>query len=162
MAMCEMCGKEGSLSKVTVEGALLDLCQACSKFGVKQGGNRHHGKDKKIFINKRRYDAPESNDKIVDDFASIIKNKREELNLKQIELAKKLSEKESLVHKLEAGGMRPPFALAKKLQKLLGIKLIEKIDDGSNDKDKEDNKSFKKGSPNSAGFTLGDFIKKKK
>ena len=54
-----------------------------------------------------------------------IRNKRDELGLKQEDFAKMLNEKESIIHKLETGEFKPSLKLAKKLEKKFGLKLIE-------------------------------------
>ena len=50
--------------------------------------------------------------------------------MKQEGLAKKLAEKESLVHKIEVGAFSPGLELARKIEKLLGITLLEKAAPG--------------------------------
>jgi len=62
---------------------------------------------------------------IVDEnYPQIIKERREKLGLKQEELARKISEKESVINKLESGSMIPNLKLAKKLERFLKVKLI--------------------------------------
>ena len=77
--------------------------------------------------------------------------KRESLGLSQEELAMKLSEKVSLLHKIETGHVEPSFKTAAKIEKLLKVKILEKISH-----EPEAKKSGK-----NAPFTLGDFIKVK-
>ena len=67
--------------------------------------------------------------KIVDDFAEKIRIKREKLGLKQEDFAKSISEKESVIHKLETGEFHPSLELAEKLEKILKIKLIEEYEE---------------------------------
>ena len=62
---------------------------------------------------------------ITPDYSELIKKKREKLGLKQEELAKKIAEKESIIHKIESGQFEPSVELARKLEKFLNIKLIE-------------------------------------
>ena len=68
------------------------------------------------------------------------------------EFAKKINEKESIIHKIEVGAFEPSLALAKKLEKELGVKLIGEHE--------EKHESFKR--KKEEGFTLGDFIRVKK
>lgn len=86
---------------------------------------------------------------IVDNYASLVKEKREFMGLTQKDFAAKINEKESLVHKIEVGAFEPSLSLAKKLEKMLGIKLVEEHSEKllAIKKRKDD------------GFTLGDFIK---
>jgi putative transcription factor len=88
---------------------------------------------------------------LVEDHASIIKKGRESMGLSQKDFAGRISEKESTIHKIETGALEPSFQLAKKLEKILGAKLIEEF--------RESRNSFKR--KKEEGFTLGDFIKVK-
>src|SRR3989338_4977363 len=60
------------------------------------------------------------------DYSQLIKEAREKLGLRQDEFGIQISEKVSIVHKIESGHMTPSIQLAKKLQKLLGLRLDEK------------------------------------
>ena len=55
---------------------------------------------------------------VVGDFATRVRKAREKLGLKQEDFAKKIKEKESIVHKLETGEFKPNLDLAKKLEKI--------------------------------------------
>ena len=127
---CEMCGKKGELTEAVVEGVVMHVCNTCSKFGhvvplqpnvVKEDQRRVE--EKKIV--SRVDDFAEG---IVDDFAKIAKQGREKKGLKQEELAKEIAEKESLIHSIESGHIKPSFKTAKKLEVFLGITLIEKYE----------------------------------
>ena len=89
---------------------------------------------------------------VVDDFAEKIRIKREKLGLKQEDFAKKIGEKESVVHKLETGEFEPSLELAKKLEKVLNIKLIEEYE--------EEHKATTKAT--SIITTIGDLVKIRK
>jgi putative transcription factor len=71
--------------------------------------------------------------------------------LKQEELAKKIAEKESVIHKLESGSIIPAIPLARKLEKFLRIALVETIEVDS--PETSDRRS------SSDGLTLGDLIR---
>ena len=69
----------------------------------------------------------------------------------QYDFAKKITEKVSVVHKMETGSFEPSLKLARKLQKVLGVRLIVV----------EEVEEFKPKSESSGGMTLGDMLKKK-
>lgn len=119
MANCDMCGSEGKLFHVLIEGVELTVCKKCSSFGT--------------IVKKPRFkkakpvekSGPEIIQLIRADFAKVIRTKREKLGLKQKEFAKFLSEKESIIHKIESGSYALPLALARKMEKQLSISLVE-------------------------------------
>ena len=59
------------------------------------------------------------------DYARIVKEAREKLGLEQHQLAERIAERESVIHRIESGLLEPPIKLAKKLEISLKIKLIE-------------------------------------
>jgi len=145
---CDLCGKvDDTLNRALVEGVELNVCSNCSAFGkvlspikkvVKQSLRKEKLKDKE-----------EKFELLVEDYADILKKKRELLRLTQKEFAKKINEKESIIHKIETGAFEPSLELARKLEKMLEVKLIEEHFEihGISKKVKE------------GGFTFGDFIK---
>ena len=70
----------------------------------------------------------------------------------QKELARKLNEKVSIIHKMETSSFEPNISLARKLEKFLKIKLIELHEEVHK----------KETRAKSDAFTIGDFIKVKK
>lgn len=116
---CELCGKKTKLIDVLIEGSMFSVCQNCSKFGKTVIVEK---KPEKIKFPKRIEEEPEI---IVADYHILIKKAREKTSLKQKELAEKILEKESVIHKLEAGQLKPSILLARKLEKFLNIKLVE-------------------------------------
>ncbi len=121
---CDLCGAEEELFLAEVEGTNLNVCKNCSKFGKvieKTQMNEIPKKTEKVKTapDKERVQI------IVDNYSSLIKKKRESLGLKQKELAKKIAEKESVIHKIESGHIEPNINLARKLEKDLSIRLIE-------------------------------------
>jgi len=123
VAACEMCGKEDEIVTALVEGVQLNVCQNCSSFGkiIKKPISVKKMPDvKKIPLQER-----EIIQSIREEYSSLIKGKREKMGLKQKEFAKFLSEKESMIHKIESGLYVPSLALARKIEKQLGISLVE-------------------------------------
>lgn len=151
---CDLCGKTAeSLAKAIIEGVQLDVCSDCAKFGkVIAAVKRPGAKEQHRQYIKQQQAKEEKIELLAKNYAEIIKKKRESMGLTQKEFASKINEKEVTIHKIETGTLNPSLPLAKKLEKALGIKLIEQHEErfeGSR-KNKDE------------GFTLGDFIKIKK
>jgi len=94
----------------------------------------------------------ESEERVVLDFDEKIKRARLQKELKQEDFAQLLNEKWSVVQKWESGNLKPDIALARRLEKKLGISLIEELEGGEIE--------FKK--TNSGELTLADLIKVRK
>ena len=122
MPACEMCGVEKKLFTTLIEGVELKVCKKCSSFGtiVKKPVI------KKKQIIKEKKPVREVIQVIREDYPKIIREKRERLGLKQKEFAKFLAERESLIHKMEAGTYTPSLDMARKMEKQLGIYLVER------------------------------------
>ena len=63
---------------------------------------------------------------VVEDYANLIKNKREEMQMTQDDLAKKIFERKNVLSNIERGELLPDISTARKLEKVLNIKLLEK------------------------------------
>ena len=125
MTSCDLCGKPSQLIDAIIEGSMVSVCEECSKFGkviqVKKPQTYFYEKPKKRLIIKK----PEIIEIVNNNYAQLIKQARESLNLKQKKLAKMLGIKESLLHKIESSHIKPSLQLAKKFQTFFKIKLIE-------------------------------------
>lgn len=154
---CDLCGKtEENLSRTLIEGVELDVCLTCSKFGkVIAPVKRYTPKEqhKMIQQSQPQYLKEEKIELLAENYPELIKKKRESLGLSQKDFALRINEKESTVRNIETGHFEPPMVLVKKLEKALGIKLIEQHEETHLAVEK-----IKKGE----GFTLGDFISVKK
>lgn len=140
---CELCGAKNAHRVAIVEGVKMVVCDRCVKTG-----NELHEKPietAKGIVTKRR---PEVEDAIVVGYAERIRRARQKAGMEQKELASKLNEKQSIISKVESGSMQPTIALARKIEKLLGIELVEKSEPVE----------FK-GEKESGGLTLGDVLK---
>ena len=149
---CDLCGKrEDSLSKAIIEGVELDVCNECGRFGkILAPVKRYSAKEQHKMVQR----AEEKNEKIellAENYPEIIKKRREAMGLSQRDFALRISEKESALHHIETGRLTPSIQLARKLEKILGVKLVEEHEEKheASGKSKRDE-----------GFTLGDFIKK--
>jgi len=159
-----MCGKEmASLLPVRIEGTVLSVCRDCARFGdsVKAGGKPGTSAEPSVIQarlqNRERrmktkdvYEGGEESFELALDFPKRIKDAREKNGWKQEELAAKMNERVSIIHKLESGSMHPDDALIRKVEKTLDIKIKEKVTIAAVEKT-----SSKK------TMTLEDFIKKK-
>lgn len=121
---CEICGKETELVRAVIEDSEMSVCHNCSSLGRRLAPVRPSIKIR----TPQKYQKVEKPLEIVKkNYAQLIRQSREKLNLKQKDLAKKLNEKESIIHKLETAQFTPSIELATKLEKFLNIQLIEKI-----------------------------------
>lgn len=146
-----MCGKESELFKTEIEGTVLNVCSGCGKFGKILGRIKTiEGKKKEKVREKEPIE--ELLELIVPDYSERIKKKREQLGLKQEEFAKKISEKESIIHHIESGKFTPGIELAKKLERFLKIKLVEQHIESAK----------KEAASKAESVTIGDVIKLKR
>ncbi|MBI4143662.1 TIGR00270 family protein [Candidatus Woesearchaeota archaeon] len=119
MGLCELCGRKEFSCTIIVEGSSLNVCSDCSGFGkVVHTAN---------VPKKRAVKTVLAEDSVKNDFFVILKQCRERMNLTQKEFAEKIMEKENTVHKLETGHLVPGLELARKLEKLLKIALVEHV-----------------------------------
>lgn len=65
---------------------------------------------------------------LIENYGEIIRNARIKMGISQEELAKQISEKLTIIKKIEQGSFKPPIELARKLEKFLKIKIIEKVE----------------------------------
>ena len=150
---CDMCGREQAILKASVEGTVLAVCNACSRYGKLVGKipTAVAAVKEKAKADKQKPEEEEL-ETVVANFGVLIKQKRESLGLKQEEFAKKVAVKESVLHKMETGTARPSIEEIKRLEKLLGLKLIEKVEAVEDTVPQ----------PKKDQLTLGDMIKIKK
>lgn len=123
-AICEICGKRPAKAVILLEGAKMLACGGCMRsgkvihrlsFDEKKGG----------LVSAPRKEAEEE---LVEDYPSKIKKARQKLGLPIAVIAERISEKKSHLEAVEAGRIKPTMSTAKKLEKELKIKLIEKIE----------------------------------
>jgi uncharacterized protein (TIGR00270 family) len=157
---CELCGKNSiNLIEVSVDGVKLMACSKCSEPYLKKPVIQENQSPPKFVVKGKKIrnsvELKEFNRiNLVSDWGKIIRRKREEQNLTVKELSEKLFEKESTISKIENEKTMPSNELIKKIENFFSINLIQKEENNFVQKEKnaEDN----------AGFTLMDFVKKKK
>ncbi len=147
---CDLCGSDKRLYLTEIEGTRLNVCEKCSSFGNIIKERKPMQKKQKSNIQDIK-ETTEIMEMIVENYSELIKKSRESMDLKQEELARKIAEKESVIHKLESGNIEPDIRLAKKLEKALNINLIreEKIEKISQNLNND-----------ATNITIGDLLKK--
>jgi len=160
---CEVCGRKiyGKSYRVMIEGAKLTVCGKCAKLGTiiwdetkpktsmlsaKAPTRRLTSKTK----SKKLQAAVESGLELVEDFDAKIRRARRKLGLSHKELGRKISEKVSVLKKIETGKMTPDNRLATKLEHTLKIKLLVQVS--------EEKVPKAKIKPVSRELTLGDLM----
>ena len=140
--LCEMCGKEVELTaRVRVEGTILSVGPECEKFGtrvdpvpspasvnVPRASNaygtpatRTGGAGRRMEERDLYTDIGEL--ELAPDWFKKVRTAREALGWTPEDLGKKLNEKKSVVLKIESGGLHPPDALVRKIERLLKTRL---------------------------------------
>ncbi len=152
MPSCEMCGKETEdLFKARIEGTEMAVCRPCTKYGkVFASLKQKDAKAKKFSIPQPKEEKPEET--IVENFSQLLRKARENSQLTQEDFAKKINEKLSILQKMEAGLFLPSIDHARKLERLLGLKLITL----------SESTAIPQETAKSGELTLGDVIKIRK
>ena len=148
MVDCDICGKKGVSFIIQVEGAKMAVCPRCAYHGkiihsLDAGENEEEAPPKMDYSTPKQFRMEEE---IVDGYGRKIRRAREaeKISYEEVneygkkekktrgmtieELAKKVNEKASWLDRVENERMEPNPAEAKKLEKALGIKLIEKVE----------------------------------
>lgn len=125
MGNCDMCGKETTLQLVEIEGTDLNVCSDCSKYGKVKQRPRPQNRQRSLAAARSARSEKEIIQIVKSNFSELVRKKREEMGLKQIELARKLSERESIIQKIESGSYTPSISLARKLERSLNLELVE-------------------------------------
>jgi putative transcription factor len=131
MPTCEACGHKihGNPIRAIIEGAKLTVCSECAKHGkiireeptLKQAPRKPWAP---IPVKKKTASTVNITQEVVEDYDSKIRQARESLRLSHEELGKKISEKASVLRKIETGKMTPNNMLATRLEHALKIKLL--------------------------------------
>jgi putative transcription factor len=178
---CEICGndlRERGI-KVRVEGAVLIVCRECSELGerihdehregslVKSSASRPKSAKPAAAAARKPAAAPgsipvypkkkpqsEEFMDLVENFADVIKKARGDMKME--EFAATLSEKASVIQKIETGKLKPTIKLAKRIEKQYKIILVERHEEAEDIEDVV----MKTEKKNDYSPTLGDYIKK--
>jgi putative transcription factor len=165
---CEVCGRKihGKPVKAIIEGAKLMVCSQCSRhgqivfeevetsqqaLGTPMGSVPKPGKSK-----AQGAGGVEASKELVEDFDVKIREARMQMGLSHEELGKKISEKVSVLKKIETKKIIPNDRLAAKLEHALRIKLL--VPAGTEEKAS----SLQAQRPQSRELTLGDLMRLKR
>ncbi|MGV8086297.1 MAG: helix-turn-helix domain-containing protein [Candidatus Woesearchaeota archaeon] len=159
---CELCGRNPSINNCEIEGTMMKVCAECSKFGKIKGKSNV----KIVFQENKKPQSNEPEYVFVANYGSLVKNAREKMNLKQEDFAKSINEHKSLIHQVESENIKPNILLAKKLERVLRIKIVEELKNNESNSEKDFNNRNDNNYPNSRkpdkskseGLTLGDLI----
>ena len=135
---CEICGKpvpENNPIRAKIEGSVMVVCKECSKLGkvqkappkpkfVKQNKNKRPTTTRNKVYSRNE----EPSEELIEDFSMEIRKAREAKNWSREDLGKKINERVSVINRIETGKMTPDTKLTKKLENILDIKLLEKVD----------------------------------
>jgi len=156
---CELCGRVCECRPAIIDGVKMMLCPGCMRHGqgIKVSEKPSATAQKPILdrIKKpREKDVyKDMNKELVSDWSNKIKKARQKKGLSREELGFKIGERTVTIAKIENGDLRPSDKMVEKLEKELGISLIEEVTSVS---------SVSTGSHSGGGLTLGDFIKEEK
>lgn len=143
---CEICGKKvpGRPIRVKIDGSVMQTCKECSKFGKVQ---KEPPRPVKPRTPLRRPRVREPSYEVSENYNTLIRKAREKNGWSREDLAQKINEKASVINRIESGKMIPDIKLARKLERILNIIILDKIED----EQPEDTISSTRG-----GTTIGD------
>ncbi len=152
---CETCGKYIERGKrVRLEGSVVVTCESCANYGEILGDAKPYVPKPSIHTAEKKENFELSEKEIDEDYARIIREAREKIGMKQEDLAKKINQPKSLIHRIESGSFEPKENLARTFEKILGVKLFVDND--------EKTKSEGKLKHEDKEVTLGDLVVIKK
>ncbi len=134
---CELCGATvaGPGKKVRIEGAELQVCMACARYGTEVQQTRTGPKRYAPTSSASRPGAPPIRHRrdlfdqlvgeLVDDYGERIRAARTEKGMSTKDLALATKEKELLIKKIEKGELVPEDEVRTRIEKALGIRLLD-------------------------------------
>ncbi len=125
---CEMCGQPiyGKAYRAIIEGAEMVLCERCFrsvKAKIAPPKKTSQPKPKPKMKTKKVVEYV-----VVEDYAKRVREARERLGLSRQELGMKVGEHETVIKRIELGRLEPDLELARKLEKVLGIELVKRVE----------------------------------
>lgn len=130
---CDICGNREASFIVQIEGAKMAACRGCAYHG-KIILSLEEDAPAKEFRGESRRPVPRSmkmEEDLVEGYGKIVRRAREKRGQKIEEFAREISEKAGYLDKIENESTRPPLELARKLEKALGVKILEKVEESA-------------------------------
>jgi putative transcription factor len=158
---CELCGRECKGGKeAIIDGAKMFVCSDCIKYAeevVQQEPVRTRSppQPQRLPVKKTQnierdiYKDKGMEKELVTNWNHLIEQARKKKGLTREELGFRIGERTVTIAKLENGALRPSDQTIGKLEKELGIQLLEEVK----------NVPTESQTRTQTGFTLGDFIK---
>ncbi|MEW6721671.1 MAG: multiprotein-bridging factor 1 family protein [Candidatus Micrarchaeota archaeon] len=120
---CDICGKGPVRAQILVEGAKMLACGSCMRSGkvlfrFEEGSPASPPPSVSVM---------EAGEEIIEGYGRRISGARDRLKLPLSVVAERVREKESYLNAVEHERLMPTLEVARKLEKELGIKLIEKV-----------------------------------
>jgi putative transcription factor len=158
---CELCGRECKGGReAIIDGAKMFVCPDCLKYAENQI-QEEPVRIKPVVSQTKRFITPKTKQErdifkdkdmekeLVNNWNQLIEQARKKKKLTREQLGFKIGERTVIIAKLENGDLRPSDQIIAKLEKELGISLLEEI------------KTVPTGTQTQSQtkFTLGDFIK---
>lgn len=161
---CELCGRECKGGReAIIDGAKMFVCPDCIKYAEDKLQDEivktsHPSHIKRIIVKKPQklerdiFKEKSMEKELISNWNHLIEQARKKKNFTREELGFKIGERTVTIAKLENGDLRPSDQIITKLEKELGISLMEEI------------KSIPTGTQKrtQSGYTIGDFVKKEK
>lgn len=139
--VCEICGDREAAAIVQIEGAKLAACPGCSRGGkllYRLDDDRKGGP-----TTMTRKSAPIEREEITEDYGAKVSKAIQKMGLPLEVVAERINEKESYVRSIEQGRMTPTILVARKLEKELGVRLVETVTEEITTMDEKKPASFK-------------------
>ncbi len=151
---CELCGRESKGCRAAaIDGVKMMLCPDCMRHGegVKDVATTPASVKRAVFQRIKKSSPKDiykdMEKELVSNWSDVIKEARKKKGLSCGELGFKIEERTVTISKIENGDLRPSDKMIAKLEKELGIFLLEKV------------KEVSTTHHSSKGMTLGDFIR---
>ena len=130
---CEMCGNpiSGRPTRIKIEGTVMSTCKKCARFGVEDGEKTGTRRTPAFGLQRPKRAPPKKeigNLELVEDYGARIRRAREQRSLTQEELGNHINERASVIARMESQKMGISEKMARKLERLLEIKLFEELE----------------------------------
>ena len=149
--ICELCGKTDMGGfRVRLEGTVISACRDCSK-SKEIVSDLSKKPDKPKNVKKPEYNVEldvSGSFELVDEWGVAVRKAREKKGWSQDDLGMQINESHSVIHRIELGKYEPTDEVARKLERKLGVTLLEKTKTVGDIASTSENKEF----------TLGDMI----